>query len=249
MQQDNLKLIFHAMIKSLLIILFLILLISNTVNAQRSEIPDSVGKERIQYIENKLASSKKSVNVWWYGWLGAYSAATIGQGTVYFMSSDKATKQDMALGSATTFLGAALQLLTPLNTGKDAEILAELPENTTEDQQDKLVLAEKLLQSNAMKEKAGRSWQIHALNGAANLSSGLITWLGFKRSVWDGVSNFLLNTVVTETQIWTQPTRTLKDYKNYCRKYKSDSGSFSYQPQPEYFLSTYPGGVSLRIVF
>jgi hypothetical protein len=100
-----------------------------------------------------------------------------------------------------------------------------------------------------MKEKAGRSWQIHALNEAVNLTGGLITWLGFKRTVWDGVENFLISSAVTETQIWTQPTRTLKDYRNYCRKYKSGINRLVYQPQPEFFLGAFPGGVSLRIIF
>lgn len=42
--------------------------------------------------------------------------------------------------------------------------------------------------------------------------SSFITWLAFKRSVWDGVSNFLVNSAITKTQIWTQSTSTLIDY-------------------------------------
>jgi len=236
------------MIKITLAIFILLLLLSSKLSAQ-SEISDSLTHERIQSIQSMLDKSKTNVNIWWYGWLGAYSAATVGQGIVGLTSSDKSTKQDMALGAVTTFLGAALQVITPLNNGIDAEMLSKLPETTPDEQQKKLTAAEAFLKADAMNEKAGRSWQIHALNESVNLAGGLITWLGYKRSVWDGVSCFLLNTAITETQIWTQPTRTLKDYQNYCRKYKSGSNPLAYQPQPEFFLSAFPGGASLRIVF
>lgn len=236
------------MLKITLAIFILFFLLSAKLSAQ-SEISDSLAHERIQTIQSMLYESKTNVNIWWYGWLGIYSAATVGQGALFLASKDVDTKQDMALGASIAFIGAAIQAIVPLNTGKDGETLAQLPEKTNDEMQRKLSVAEDLLKSDAMKEKLGRSWQVHALNEAVNLSSGLITWLGFKRSVWSGIENFFLNSIVTETQIWTQPTRTLKDYQNYCRKYKSGSNPLTYQPQPEFFLSTFPGGASLRIVF
>ena len=113
----------------------------------------------------------------------------------------------------------------------------------------KLRIAEQLFKLNALTEKAGRSWEIHALNEAVNLSSGLITWIAYKRTVWDGVANFLLNSAITETQIWTQPTRTFKDYEEYCRKYKSGFISEINKIEPEFYLRTGVGNVSLSIVF
>ncbi len=230
-------------------LLLLLLFTGTQIRAQNAETDTLQIKERIQTIQSMLTESETPVNVWWYGWLGAYSVATVGQGTVCFLTDDVPLKQDMALGAATTFLGGALQLITPLNTGKDARLLAQLPETTPQEQLFKLQMAEKYLQTNAMTEKAGRSWQIHALNTAVNLSSGLITWLAFKRTVWDGVSNFLLNTVITETQIWTQPTRTWKDYQRYCRQYKQGEIVVNNKIQPEFYVNTFAGGVSLKIVF
>jgi hypothetical protein len=229
--------------------LIIILFVFQSVTLSAQESSDFLAHERIQFIQDALTQSKTGVNVWWYGWLGAYSAGTVGFGTAFLLSNDKNMKQDMALNAATAFLGGAFQLITPINTGRDADKLAKFPEDTQEEQLLKLSLAEELLKSDAMKEKAGRSWQIHALNEAVNLTGGLITWLGFKRTVWDGVENFLISSAVTETQIWTQPTRTLKDYRNYCRKYKSGINRLVYQPQPEFFLGAFPGGVSLRIIF
>jgi hypothetical protein len=238
------------MIKIILVALLIICAVSKSAQLVAQEvISDSLVHERIEYIQQVLNKSKVGVNHWWYGWLGLYSVATVGQGAVYLLSNDVRTKQDMSLGAGTTVLGAALQVLTPLNTGRNATSLAKLPESTTEEKLTKLAKAEELFKSDALTEKAGRSWQIHALNEAVNLGSGLITWLAYKRSVWDGLTCFLMNSAITETQIWTQPTRTLKDYQNYCRKYKSGNNSFANQPQPEYYLRTSATGVSFTIVF
>lgn len=149
----------------------------------------------------------------------------------------------------TTLLGTDFQLITPLNTGKDAQYIAQLPESNTQELFDKYRIAEELFKINAEKEKIGRSWQLHALNKIVNHGSGLITWLTFERSVWDGVSNFLLNSVVTETQIWTQPTRLMRDYHNYNHKYKSDSDFFSYKNATRVFSKNLCSRVSVSIVF
>ena len=230
--------------------LFLILLVFQSLNLfAQNTLPDSLVHQRIVEIEHQLNRSKPGINGWWYGWLGGYSAATIGQGAVFFISNEKATKQDMALGAATTFLGAALQLLTPISVDNDLKNIKQLPDSSNSDELNKLAVAEKLFEKAAKAEKTGRSWQIHALNTTVNLGSGLITWLVFKRSVWDGLGNFVLNSVVTEAQIWTQPTRAIKDYEEYCQKYNSDKSPLANKNQPEYFVSAYPGGVALRIVF
>lgn len=213
-----------------------------------SENPDSIEiRERINAINRILHQSERPVNTWWYGWLGLYSAATVGQGVVCFSTDNRALKEDMALGAATTALGAVFQLTTPITPGKDADFIANLPESNYEESLIKLQTAEKLLKTNAEKLKFGRSWQVHALTSAVNLGSGLITWLGFKRTVWDGVTNFLLNEAVSEIQIWTQPSRLSKEYSLYEQKYlKHDRGSHI---SPELQFGAFAGGVSMKVTF
>lgn len=216
--------------------------------SQNKSVDTTLIDERIQTIQSMLSESKTGVDIWWYGWLGTYSVATLAQGTVYFVSDNVKTRQDMVLGAGTTFLGAAFQLLTPLNTGKCVGHLNDLADSTVELKLKKLQIAEEYLRINAAKEQEGRSWKIHALNTAVNLGSGLITWLGFRRTLWDGVSNFLINSAVTELQIWTQPTRTQKDYVKYQQQYIDKTVSAK-KNEPEYALRAYPGGLSLSITF
>ena len=106
-----------------LLFLFLICFsLFSSIQAQ-NEIPDSMVIKRFQYIQNTLEHDRLNTNRWWYGWLGAYSAATIGQGVIYFSGNEKSTRQDMALGAATTLLGAVGQFVSPVILGKETGIL------------------------------------------------------------------------------------------------------------------------------
>lgn len=220
----------------------------STLRAQ-NEVADSAVIERIQYIKNTLEHDKANTKRWWYGWLGGYSVATIGQGVVYFNSSERGTRQDMALGAATTLLGAAGQFVSPLIPGKEPELLNSISATTGIERLNKLKIAEKLFEECALRENLARSWKNHAMCSAVNLGGGLINWLGFNRSVWAGVGYFALNTVITETQIWTQPTIARRNYKKYGQKYLENDEGISYLPEVNWYLEAYPGGLGIRVVF
>ncbi|MCJ7813416.1 hypothetical protein MUP95_08910 [bacterium] len=215
----------------------------------QNELSDSQIQERLQVIHQVLEQGKSNANRWWYGWLIGYSAATIGQGAILLTSEDKETRQDMALGAATTFLGAIGQILTPRVPGTAPDRLADISESTPEEKSNQLLEAEKLLQENALREKDGRSWKTHAITGVVNLSSGLIVWLGFKRSIWEGVGNFVLNTVITEVQIWTQPMRAVTDYDDYIKKYKSGEKLGCRKSDTSWSITISPEGLGISILF
>jgi len=230
------------------LLLFCLLFQMNPVLAQ-NKVSDAQTQERLQAIRHMLEQGKPNANRWWYGWLIGYSAATIGQGAVYLTSEDKETRQDMALGAATTFLGAMGQLIAPMVPGTASDRLAQFSENTLEERSNKLLKAEELLRECALQEKVGRSWKTHAITGAVNLSSGLIVWLGFKRSFWEGVGNFALNTVITEAQIWSQPTRAVEDYDNYRNTHQSGEKLGAQKFAPSWSVVLSPGRVGISILF
>jgi len=233
----------------LTILLLLILCSPSTKLQAQNEIPDSLVVERIQYIKNTLEHDKMNIKCWWYGWLGGYSAATIGQGVVYFAGKEKGTRQDMALGAATTLLGAAGQFISPLIRGRESIQLNSISETTEIERLNKMAIAEKLFEECALREKLARSWKNHAICSAVNLSGGLITWLGFKRSFGAGLGYFVLNAAISETQIWTQPTLARRNYKKYHQKYLENEVGISYLSQVNWYLEAYPGGLGIRVVF
>jgi len=95
---------------------------------------------------------------------------------------------------------------------------------------------------------AGKSWKTHALFGVGNLASGLITWIGFKRSFGEGVFNFAMNMVITETQIWTQPIRAKKAYQLYLQ---SNERGFETNRSltPEWYGQVSPASCSIGLRF
>ena len=211
--------------------------------------PDSLSNVWSQEFQKVVNHDRKSAQRWWYGWLAGYSAATAGQGIVYFTTDEKATRQDMALGAATTFLGAVGVLLTPIVPPKSSYEVPDIRASDSVNVYFDIANSEKLLKEIAQREKEGRSWKFHAVSGAVNIGSGLITWLGFKRSLMDGVVNFAINTVITETQIWTQPVRAIKDYQKYCGNNTTSSIPDNIKPERKWYLCTYPSGFSLRLDF
>lgn len=231
-------------------ILSFLAMLSVSVFCQEN-IPDTINvSERIQTIQNMLDNSKKKVDVWNYGWIGAYSVATISQGVIGLANRNLNVRQDMALGAATTLLGAAFQTVNPLNISKNAASLAQMPDSTSADKILKLMAAEEYLREISQKEIEGRSWKIQTLNATVNIGSGLVTWLAFKRSVWDGVGVFLLNTAVSELQIFTQPMRSAKDYKYYDEKYKHNNvTAMRKATQTEFLVGATSSGISLTIKF
>jgi hypothetical protein len=221
------------------------ILLPNRADSQ-SVPADSLVIARLSSIRHIIDREKVRTNQWWYGWLAGYSAATVVQTAVCLTSEDLSTRQDMALGAVTTLLGAAGQFISPVKPVKDWQRIKELPDLTEEDRQHKLAESEKLLQTIALNEKTGRSWKTHAVCSAVNIGSGLVTWLGFKRSIWAGLGIFAINTSITETQIFTQPKRALKEYNKYVQK-NGDIQAKGYDITLS--LNVYPGGLSLVLGF
>lgn len=231
-------------------IFLMIILFSLSIPLRAQEaLSDSETAERLKLIQDMLSDGRKDASLWWNGWLLGYGLATAAQGAVFFASDHQPTRQDMALGAVTTLLGMAGQLIAPMTPASAPRKLKVLPEDTPEERTAKLTEAEKLLKASAKREMEGRSWKNHALTGAVNLGTGLVVWLGFKRSVWEGLANFALNTAVTEIQIWTQPIRAIRDYEDYARGTRTEQGAESSRPGMVFSLYAVPGGLGMSIAF
>ena len=210
---------------------------------------DSLIDKQLQDLRGTVPHEAVRFQRWWYGWLAGYGTATAVQGAICLTTEDKTLRQDMALGAATTLLGAAGQFISPMfkydSPLRDSldEIKSDSLKSLSPDQY------EELLKALAIREKEGRSWKTHATACAVNLGSGLITWLGFKRTFKDGLQNFAINTVVTELQIWTQPVRAVKAYQKYYDNYGAERNIDPLKPETDWNVSVYPGGFTFSLTF
>lgn len=223
---------------------FIIVAASQNVSGQETEaaISDSL---RAAELRVSLRHETARFNRWWYGWLAGYSAATVAQGTIAVTTDDIGLRQDMVLGAATTLLGAAGQILSP-SLPYGSPLRSYEKEDIYADE----MVTEEMMAALALRETEGRSWKVHAVACAVNLGSGLITWLGYKRTFMDGVENFALNTVITEAQIWTQPARAAHEYERLSRERQQDALSvLPAEPRSEWTVNIYPGGFSIKLAF
>ena len=223
-----------------------VVLFSSSCPVSGREAPsDTLVRERLAEIRRMLERGEPGAGRWWTGWLIGYGAATVGQGIVYATSREKRTRQDMALGAATTGLGVIGQLLTPMIPMDAAGRLDALPEADAEQRLNKLSAAETLLERCAKREEEGRSWRTHAITGAVNLASGLVAWLGFRRCLGDGIANFAINTLITEAQIWTQPTAAVRDYEDYLQRHPSAAWADARPFRMTWSVHMVPGGIGI----
>ncbi len=196
-----------------------------------------------------LKKDKAAANGWWWSWIGFYGTATIVQSGIAVSSSDISTKQDMWNGAATTLLGVVGLAFTPL-VPKDEEIRRKVMSSGNNDViHNSREYNEAMLKEIAEREKFGRSWKVHAVAGIVDLGSGLVTWLGFKRTLKDGLVTFAINTAVAEAQIWTQPIKAARDYEKYMRTHSGNNLSNTKVIEPRWYFSALPGGISVRCRF
>jgi len=231
------------------IFILLLLLTCSFTLVEAQQLPDSTVNLRIYFLQKSLKSDQHATNQWWYGWLGGYSAATIGQGAVFFSSSDKGTRQDMALGAATTFAGVIGQFISPFQPGSSDPLLERLPEGDEVERTTKMRQMEQFLSDKSHLEIEARKWKAHVLCTGINLASGLVTWLGFHRTVWDGIANFGYNCIVTESQIWTQPIRAKRYLKHYTERFGQQHITLERSPQISWNWIITMNGVGVRMAF
>jgi hypothetical protein len=220
----------------------------DTLSSGVDSLTDTEIDQRLQSLQEMLEQNEKQATTWWWSWIGIYGAATIVQGAVAAVSDEKATRQDMILGAGTTLAGAVGQLIAPVKTTFNAEKDLNLSLHRLEKFR-KMQEMETLLQKQAAIAVNGKGFQMQALAGCVNLTSGLITWLGFKRSVWDGLANFALNTAVTEVQIFTQPVKAKKDYRRYAAQYGLEGSRPPARNPVEWYAQALPGGLQVGLAF
>jgi hypothetical protein len=169
---------------------------------------------RLIFLSERLQAGQTAARAWYWTWTAIYGAASIGQAIAFFASTDLRGQVNWATGTATTLLGLLLMLITDFPAEYATRELGRLPDGTPEQRRAKLKRAEELLEGAATAEEDGRAWYIHLGGAAVSLAGGLILWIAYGFLV-DGIINTVVGFAITEVQIWTQPTRAIKDWADY----------------------------------
>jgi hypothetical protein len=235
----------HLFQKLKVVVLLLIIFLSGSiVCAQESDLKavDSDISERIHFIQTCFDKGQTSGKVWSYGWIGFYGAL-IGLQGIPVISTDH-NRLTNIVGASESLLGLAVLIIDPFHARSSGDDLKALPQSTPEELKLKLQKAESWLERNYKQEKLGRSWLIHAGVVAGSMLEGGAVWHddGFK----SGIISFLAGVAVGEIQIWTQPTRSIRDYNDYHNKYK---GAYHNVPKTKYFIAPSANGIVAGVYF
>jgi len=223
---------------------FVVLLLLATPLAAQ-EVQDLGSAEvtnRLAFIQSALDGGQKAADLWWYGWITGYSAATAGQLAVYSRSDDEKQRQDMLVGAVTSAFGAAGVLIFPVQAGRFATRLRAMPDDTPEARRVKLAAAEGYLRKAAAQEELGRSFQSQVFATAVNLAGGLTIWLHYNRPAKDGLITFAIGQIISEVQIFSQPMKAVRDLAEYERRSDFGAVGMAGEPRPTWYVRVAPAG-------
>ncbi|MDH4262218.1 MAG: hypothetical protein OEV78_04135 [Spirochaetia bacterium] len=219
-------------------------------------LSDQEVNERIQFINSSLKTGETGSRIWYWSFLGLYSAGTITQLSLYFAAPSiepvdlvkrEHFRQDMMMGTITTAIGVLSLAISPMPSMYARNAIESMPDDTMEDRIAKLKKSEKLLAESSKWEKESNSLLMHGLNFGLNLSAGLIIWLAFHRTIIDGLVTFAPGFLIGEIQLFTQPTKAVKDWNNYENKYSQNQASYLPQKNNDnlWHLAVAPGGLMI----
>ena len=227
-----------------IVLVFILFFVCNIVYSQESNLknPESKIGERIDFIQASFDKGQTRAEVWSYGWIGLYGAATGIQ--TYLAISSGHNRVSNIVGASESLLGLAMFIVDPFHARSSGSDLREIPGGTPEEQKNKLDKAENWLERNYKQEKLGSSWLSHVGVLAVSIIGAGIVW--HYNGSKNGIISALSNVAGGEVLIWTQPTRGIKDYNDYHSKYKN---AYDGIPERKYFIAPSPNGFVAGLYF
>lgn len=116
--------------------------------------------------------------VWWYGWLAGYTALAIGQLTLGLIDDSTKDRDTYLVGMTGSVIAAALLGIRPMTSAYGADWLRATAGDTPEQRQEKLRVAEDLLETAHDRQESARGWLAHTGAGVWTLgASAFVYWV------------------------------------------------------------------------
>jgi hypothetical protein len=186
---------------------------------------------RYQSLFATLKLGQAPAKRWWFSWTSAYGVATLSQGVLAAVTTDRGTRIDSIVGAAESAVGVIGMLTSVPHTQMWAPTeLEKMDARTPCDRERRLRRAEELLRRSAKEEEQGRAWYTQVLGAVVNLAAPAVLWIGYKRyaSGWYTLGPGI---AIQEAQILTQPKAAIGAWLAYERSLgKHDGVSVSFTP-------------------
>jgi hypothetical protein len=175
---------------------------------------------RLASIRATLDRGKVTANVWWIGWIAIQGGSTAAFGALAIADRRSPDMPVDAVNAGVSAIGLTMLIVMPFVPAYAPYELRKLPEDTPAARRAKLAAAEDWLRRSAETEELGCGWLVHLLNFGVAAAGGLLLAFAFETTDWrDGLYNFTLLFATGELQVATQPTRAMRGWKAYERRY------------------------------
>jgi hypothetical protein len=178
-----------------------------------AEISNAELEQRLKFIETRLARQGPDARYWQRGWTGFHAASAVVQGVLAVDADDSDDEVNYLVGAVKSTGALAQMLIRPLPAVQSATRFQALPSQSREERIHKVAQGEALLHENADRAATRTGWKRHLIGIGANLIGG-VAIAAFGDSS-DAVTSTLLGVAVSETNIWTEPSRAINDLEDY----------------------------------
>jgi hypothetical protein len=187
------------------------------------EMSDAELNQRLKFIETRLARQTPNARYWQYGWTGFYAASAAAQGLLAVDTDDNDDEVNYIVGAVKSSGALAQMLIRPLPAVQSSTRLQAMPSESRAERISKLEQGEALLRENAARAAGRSGWKRHLIGIGANLVGGAV--IAAYGDSDDAVTSTLIGIAVSETNIWTEPSRATDDLRDYRNNAWAGRGS------------------------
>jgi len=182
-------------------------------NRLLNELSSTELDQRLKFVETRLAEQGPDARYWQHGWTGFHAVSAAAQGILAVDADDSDDEINYLVGAVKSGGALAQMLIRPLPAVQGLTRFQAMPSRSREERIHKLTQGETLLYESAGRAATRSIWKRHFIGIGANLLGGAVI-AAFGDSN-DAVTSTVLGIVVSEANIWTEPSRAINDLKDY----------------------------------
>lgn len=214
-------------------------------STELTPLTDAEVAARLSFIRTSLDEGEQGAKLWYYGWIGGFTALTAGHSAVALVTGDEKLRTDAWIGAATSALGLISTAVIPWPSALAPARVRGSPDATPEQRRLSLREAEEALRSAAELERLGRSWLPQVGGVIVNLAAFGLRWFRYDRRA-TALLGLAGGLVVSEAKVLTQPTTSMQALQAYEQRFPTARKE---PPQVSFNFAFVPGGFAFDMTF
>jgi hypothetical protein len=207
--------------------------------AARDRIPEDELDERLELLEDRIATQRLHAEIWWWGWTAFYGGGAIAEGSRSIIETDNGQR---AVHFANFLKATTFTLRLFLEPVKGIQELEPAPARqlSYSERMARLRRGERILAENALHTQPFGPWFAHLINAGVQGLGVVIVGAGFDE--WEDAAIYgTIGFAIGEAAILTQPWEADGDLEEYWGRYGKGDGRAK-QSAFSWTIKPYAGG-------